>query len=432
MSTSITSTKTFTEGAGRKVFEGRLHTTAEVQAVWDVMADTQRLNEVVFKLAPTELVEKGADLARMKTKIGPIIVEFDELAWTFDAPHRYRSVRLFHAGPLKKLDVECEITPDNGGSAVLYRVLVTTAGIASFAADAWVMNQVQTGFGHLAPLLDRLSTSGADLWQAPPSNAAWIAARARPLAAATEHLDPGAGGRIAALVDVIARSSDSDVVRLRPYEFARRRHDDRDATLTTFLRATKAGLLTMRWDVMCPSCALPVGQVTELQAKHQTMECKGCRVTFETRPNSNVEAAFSPPSHIRDAHAVMFCLGSPRRTSHWISQFTLAPNETRTLRPRLSAGRYRMQATGLNQQTLIDVGATGESKGKVILEHLAGRGAVMPDSTVPLHAGDLEIECRNEDRVAHVFQLVHDAFADDAATATHVIQTPAWRELFGS
>jgi hypothetical protein len=27
---------------------------------------------------------------------------------------------------------------------------------------------------------------------------------------------------------------------------------------------------------------------------------------------------------------------------------------------------------------------------------------------------------------------VHDAFADDAATATHVIQTAAWRELFGN
>jgi adenylate cyclase len=432
MSTETTSTKTFTDEAGRKVFEGRLHSTAQVQDVWDVMADTQRLNEVVFKLAPTELVEKGADLARMRTKIGPVTVEFDELAWTFDAPHRYRSVRLFHSGPLKKLEVECEITPDNGGSAVLYRVLATTGGIVSFAADAWIMNQVQTGFSQLGPMLDRLSASDPDLWSAPPTDAAQIAARARPLAAATEQLDPGAGGRIAALVDVIARSSDSDVIRLRPYEFARRRHDDRDATLATFLRATRAGLLTMRWDVMCPSCALPVAQVADLQAKHQTMECKGCRVTFETRPNSNVEAAFSPPSSVRDAHAVMFCLGSPRRTSHWISQFTLAPKETRILRPRLSAGRYRMQATGINQQTLIDIGATGESKGKVIIEHLAGRGAVMPDSTVPLRAGDLEIECRNEDSVVHVLQLVHDAFADDAATATHVIQTPVWRELFGS
>lgn len=424
----VIDTKTFTDGAGRKVFEGRIHSAATVADVWDVLADTQRLNEVVFQLAPTELIEKGNDVARMRTNIGPLTVEFEELAWAFDAPERYRSVRLFQSGPLKKLEVECEITPKDGGSDVVYRTLVTSGGLAGFAADAYVMSQVSSGFARIAPLLERMTAKAPDIWQAPPADAAQIAARARPLASATEAKDPGAAGRIQALVDEIARGASSDVARLRPYEFARRRHDDREATLLTFLRATKAGLLTMRWDVMCPSCALPVGQLAELSEKHQTMECRGCRISFETRPNSNVEAAFAPPPSVREVSSVTFCLGSPRRTSHWISQFTLLPKESRTLRPRLSAGRYRMQATGLTQSTLIDVGATGETSGRVVVERLAGNPA-LPDATVPLRAGDLQIEVRNEDTAPHVFQLVHDAFADDAATATHVIQTLGWREL---
>ena len=65
-------------------------------------------------------------------------------------------------------------------------------------------------------------------------------------------------------------------------------------------------------------------------------------------------------------------------------------------------------------------------------ELLSGRGAVLPDVTVPLAAGDLELELTNADRVPYVVQLVHDPFADDAATATHVIQTPVSRELGGS
>lgn len=89
-----------------------------------------------------------------------------------------------------------------------------------------------------------------------------------------------------------------------------------------------------------------------------------------------------------------------------------------------------MQATGIATNTLIDVGATGASAGRVVVERLAGHAA-LPDATVPLKAGDLEIEVRNEDTAPHVFQLVHDAFADDAATATHVIQTLGWRELNG-
>lgn len=426
---------TTTDSAGRKVFEGVIRSDASVDAVWDVMADTQRLNEVVFEMGAMDVVSRGDDLARMKTKIGPVTVEFDEFAWTFDAPTagkggRYRSVRVFHGGPLKRLEAECDVDADDGGSKMTYRVKVTTAGLMGFAADAWVMGQVQKGFARLAPLIENASTPFENALAAPPSDHAKIAERARPLVAQTEALHPQSAGVVARLAAFVARANDSDVVRLRPYELARRMNDHRDDVLATLLRATKTGLVVMRWDVMCPSCALPVAQLTDLQQKHAQMECPGCRISFDTRINSNVEAAFSPAPSVREASASLYCLGSPKKTSHWISQLTLQPGETTTLTPTLSSGRYRVQGTGLQTQTLIDVGATGASKATIGLQVMPGRGAELPDATVPLKAGALELTLKNGDTRPHVLQLVHDAFADDAATAAHVIALPLYRELF--
>lgn len=430
------SSNTSTDSAGRKVFEGVIDSDASVDAVWDVMADTQRLNESVFEMGAMEVVERGADLARMKTKIGPVAVEFDEMAWTFDAPTasrggRYRSVRVFHGGPLKRLEAECDVDAKDGGARMTYRVKVTTAGLMGFAADAWVMGQVQKGFSRLGPLIEKAASPVDTALAFPPADHAKIAERARPYAAQTEALDPSSSGRVARLVSYVARAGDADVARLRPYELAKRMNEDKEAMLATLLRATKAGLVVMRWDVMCPSCALPVTAIKDLQAKHATMECPGCRISFETRINSNVEAAFSPLPAIREASSALFCLGSPKRTSHWISQLTLQPGESTTLTPTLSGGRYRVQGTALNTQTLVDVGATGSSKATVGLQVMPGRGAELPDATVPLKAGALELTLKNGDTKPHVVQLVHDAFADDAATAAHVIALPLYQELFG-
>jgi adenylate cyclase len=422
---------TRTDSAGRKVFEGRLRVSRDVDEAWAIMADTQHINEVVFDTEPVDLIGPAETGYRLRTHIGPLAVEFDEQAWLFDAPHTYKSTRHFHNGPLKRLDVACTIAADEGdGAAITYQVALTTGGLIGFAADKILLNKIEKGFARLPALFE--AEPGHHGLAYATLEAQEIAARAAPWAQATIALDPAGASRVQRLVDWLSKSTESEAARLRPYALARVWKEDREAVLRTFLYATKTGLVVMRWDILCPSCAGPVAGAAALKDAHDDHRCDSCGVHFAVDNAQNVEAAFAPLPSIRHAEPALFCLGSPRRSAHWISQFTLAPGEARTLTPTWSSGRYGLQAAGVVGRTVLDVGATGSPSAAITLEPAVDeRGARLPAHVATLHSGPLQLTVKNGDTHSRRFQLVHDAFADDAATAAHVVALPLYRTLFG-
>src|SRR6185369_3664196 len=59
---------------------------------------------------------------------------------------------------------------------------------------------------------------------------------------------------VARLERFVRESADVDLSRIRPFAVARRWRTDRWDVLRLFLLATRAGLLDLSWEVLCPHC----------------------------------------------------------------------------------------------------------------------------------------------------------------------------------
>ena len=65
-----------------------------------------------------------------------------------------------------------------------------------------------------------------------------------------------AGGRewLPKLIDALETMRDEELDAMRPFVFADRWKADRREVLKLFLHVSRAGLLDLSWDVICPSC----------------------------------------------------------------------------------------------------------------------------------------------------------------------------------
>lgn len=238
---------------------------------------------------------------------------------------------------------------------------------------------------------------------------------------------------MSALLEDVASLPDEEVTRLRPYDFAERRGFGRSESLDLFLHAVRAGLLAIRWDALCCLCRQPKTSVERWEDAPARVNCNVCHEDTELTRTSNLEAVFAPATTVRDASPSTFCVGSPRRTPHWLAQVVLDPGAERMLKPALGSGRYLVRSPGIPVATLVDVGSSGEERVRVTLEGpRAGLPPTLPRATPLVHEGTVSLVLKNEDGAPHRMVLVNEGVGDLAATVAHVVETPVWRTLFAS
>ena len=85
---------------------------------------------------------------------------------------------------------------------------------------------------------------------------------------------------IALLVDHIENADDYALARIRPYELARQWKKSRRDVLELCLHATRAGILDLQWNLICPMCR-GGGAADSLSDVSSRVHCDGrtvCRV----------------------------------------------------------------------------------------------------------------------------------------------------------
>ena len=98
--------------------------------------------------------------------------------------------------------------------------------------------------------------------------------------------------------------------------------------LRLFLYATKVGLLTLKWEMMCPNCRVPKVEYDTLRFLETRYHCDLCGVDFEADFERYVELRFSVHPAIRQATDATYCIGGPRNAPHIVAQQYLEPGET--------------------------------------------------------------------------------------------------------
>jgi class 3 adenylate cyclase len=158
------------------------------------------------------------------------------------------------------------------------------------------------------------------------------------------------------LVEWVATADDVDLVRIQPRERARAWGVDEDVVLGVCLHATRAGLLDLSWDVVCPHCRGSEGH-GHLGELPTDAACGVCAIHFGTDRENVVEITFRVHRSIREVVMRTFCSAEPAQKSHVRVQHTLPAGERVEVAPSLEPRRYRLRLEGEERYGYLDVGS---------------------------------------------------------------------------
>lgn len=396
---------------------------SDVCSLWNALADTERLNRAVGMESVSFTPKTDGDSAARfvgKTVLGGIPAEYDELPFEFDYLTRYRVRRRMHGGPASELTfgvafeptgadgtrvtVEVGITPRVGLLSPFLR-LSAASSVRRFEEEVRRIDQSLGARGRPPPM--------------PRSGAIDERAIADAAAKLARECDPDLVRRLVALV---RDGSDVDASRIRPFALADDWKRDRREVLSAALHAVKAGLLELRWELVCPSCRVASGTVPTLAELSTHGTCQLCDLEFGLDLDESVEATFAPCAAVREVDVGPYCIGGPARVPHVLSQEILPPHGKATLHAPRDEGRYRLFVRG-GRSVPLDVERSGDERASASTGELDRRPLrVRPGAP---------IELQNDGGEAHA-KIEQRAWTSQAATAREVTALSAFRRDFAS
>jgi class 3 adenylate cyclase len=158
-----------------------------------------------------------------------------------------------------------------------------------------------------------------------------------------------------ALAERVLRAHASELARIRPKALARAFGVEWETLLGTLLHATRLGLLSLSWDVICPHCRGVRKKLDHLWELPRGGSCEACGIDFDATGLDAVEITFRPNPEIRAAEEVFYCSAEPAKKPHIRMQRSLGPGQSGESRPRLGPGSYRLRLRGGRTYSSLDV-----------------------------------------------------------------------------
>jgi class 3 adenylate cyclase len=393
--------------------------------LWPVLADTNRFNEAMG-LPPYVLEEtpqpNGTVLRRGKGKAAGFTLEWEEKPYEWIEGRHFRQARQFTKGPFRRFGPVFDLEPDGkGGSRVSYALEYEPLTLTGRLFGARLAKQA--GGVVEKRILEAVAFAKGErpTWFdiAPPELPEGARERAAALAAEIDR-SPYGNGLGAKLADVVLTGMATDLGHLKPKKLAHDLAVPQRAAIEACLAGTRAGLLTMKWDLLCTNCRGAKLTASALSELPRGAHCPSCNIDYDRDFEKNVELSFAPAPAVRPLGVGGFCLSGPMATPHVAVQLLLAPGEKRSVALDLPAGSYRLRT--LHPGAFVDV------------EHHGGAfpGLCATDKGVealpPGQAGTIAFA---NDAGFELATLIEDrTWTREALTAPEVISLQAFRDLF--
>ncbi len=395
------------------------------QAIWPVLADSARFNEAAG--LPNHLIEEieqddGSMLYFGRGRQGPFKLAWQELPVNWVVNRWFRHCRVFSKGPLASLCASLELTPEAEGCRGEYRIEAAPANaIGALILRAGFFEAAGRTFGKLAEDARRFArgeTEQAFTYRAPKPEAA-VLARVDGLVARIEETGHG-HGLARRLADYLLSAQEVDLLHLRPLKLARDWAVPDRTAIELCLEAARAGLLTMRWDLLCPRCRVPKAAVPALDELPKGAHCETCNIDYDSDFSRNVELSFAPAETVRRLGGGEYCLFGPMSTPHIHVHLTLAPGESREVEAELPAGDYRLRTLQRGPECEVRHGGGGFP------------AVILTDGTVEAGAAAGEGRLRLDNRSGRELTAVIEErpWLRDALTADRATALQAFRDLF--
>lgn len=396
------------------------------EALWPYIADTSRMNRALG-LAEMTFEERDGKRWGRATQAG-VRQEWWEVPWNWVANQWLTCTRIYERGFMRVVYAIQRLEPIATGTRLYlyfsavprgaYGALVVPLGLAALE------RAYRRVLPALAAQLDRARPAArpAVMLVPPPrlTDDAEQRLRARREALVAQGL---AAACVDALIDWIRTGDDPDLHRIQIRERARVWQLPEHDLLRVALHATRAGLLTLSWDTVCPHCrgvrdANPT--LAELQAR---AHCAACDVEFTTEAPETVEITFRVHPSIRVVPDQLYCSAEPARRDHIRVQWTVPAGGAVELAPRLAPGRYRAWRDREGGWYL-DVEATGSATASPV------PWAPHPAGTVITASPTTTLALANDGAAPAMFTIEQATWSDHALRAGQLLSFQEFRDLF--
>jgi class 3 adenylate cyclase len=407
-------------------FRAERHYDKRPEAIWPLVADTARINELVG-FAPYRFEERLDAQGRVhryaRGKLGPMPSRWEENVGEWQDSRRIVQLRHFVSGPFRRFYVVAEITVDNTGSRLEFTAEIECVGLLGLAAHYSGMIGVE-GRKRVAAI-DRLvrddAMPGRILGESNENRIAGSARHRFDELAAVLARDPASHGLTPRLVDFLNRSPDVALRGVRPLELAKQWLSGDEETIELFLAAQARGIMAMGWDLLCPRCRGAKVRVTRLDELPNGAHCSSCNIDYRRNFTHNVELTFHPAPWLRQLPEGEFCMLGQGTTPHVKLQANVASASAARFEMALSPGPYRFRTVEADGgEADVEIGADG-----VIPEIVARAGEIL------LHGPGAPgvVSIRNDSDRPLCFVIEDRRWARDALTGERVIAMSAFRRL---
>ncbi|HSL29393.1 MAG TPA: DUF5939 domain-containing protein [Anaerolineales bacterium] len=399
------------------------------QALWPLASDTNRFNRDTGQ-PEVEMLENVKGVKRVRMKLPVIRVEWEEEPFEWTYPYSFGILRTYSKGPLDLMRVQANFDPGKDGSTrVRYQTWMRTGSFLAQLAIPFVIGVIaKRRFERAFRLYDRIAESRDPVTELSSRQGRSPGGRARfqslSQALTQQGVDPSLLRR---LEDFLDRADELSVQRIRAYALADRWRVDRRAVLEMFLRATRAGILDMSWDLLCPNCRGISDGHSNLSEVRGQSHCNTCRIDFTVNFDHNIEVVFKPNPSVRKVEfESAFCVGSPQLQPHVVMSQSIAALRSLPVALQLEPGRYTLRASDLAGSISLYADEDGAPRSDVRVTSFGWPLEQQHVSLLPT------LNLINATETAQTFQLERTAWSDQASTAADVTALQVFRDLFAS
>ena len=399
------------------------------EAIWPFASDTNRFNRDTWQPEVEMLSNvKGTKQARMKLPIIRVEWEEEPFEWTY--PYSFGIVRKYSKGPIDAMRVQVNLDArENGGTHVTYQTWINTGNLLAQIGIPFAIGVVAKRlFEKTLRFYDRIADRSGTMFSASHQRGLTSSGRTRFKSQSEAVINQGTDlALVKRLEEFFDQADEFSLQRIRPYALADSWKVSRRPVLEMFLRATRAGVLDMYWDLLCPSCRGTTEGHTNLAEVHGTSHCNTCQIDFSVNFDHNIEVVFRPnPSVIKVEFNAAFCVGSPQMQPHVFMTQTIAALRSLPAPLQLEAGRYTLRASNVPGALSLFADADGAEQ----IELRGTQYGWPPEGQhVSLHPTLNLINATDADSI---FTMERTMWSDQAATAADVTTLQVFRDLFAT
>lgn len=325
--------------------------------LWPFVSNTDRVNHAIglpsvtytTNIDPVHGVERFAE-----AKVSGQKIRWREHPYEWIEGKRLSVLREFTHGPFDWFANVVELAPiAGGGTRITQSLHVLPRGwLGKLIAKIQLGSKSKENFGKAYGEVDRFLTQNRQRQADQDPFGRRMELAGNRLAKFTERiarlkaysLDPLV---VDTLGQFIEHASDLEVARIRPIAMAERFKLDASQMIQACLLGAKEGLLTLLWDILCPSCRIPSGVLDTLSNLKDHSYCEACDIRFELDMAKSVELIFQVHPEIRTVETKTYCIGGPAWSKHVVAQVRLAAEERMGCELELGEGTYLIRGPQL-------------------------------------------------------------------------------------